>query len=164
MDPNWRLNNNEVGTKKTLKCVLRDRENQLLRNRRNDADKEKNCRATKFRCFRLRLRRSFSRWKQNEGSQLHRSLFEVLRGSISSVDLLFSCKRERDRKRKQWPRKSVFLTLKTPQRFFCESFFFRACARNFELRFEPFRYRWPDRKEDKKKSLEKEQKVEQREK
>ena len=41
MDPNWRLNNNEVGTKKTLKCVLRDRENQLLRNRRNDADKEK---------------------------------------------------------------------------------------------------------------------------
>ena len=96
MDPNWSLNNNEVGTKKTLKCVLRDRENQLLRNRRNDADKEKNCRATKFRCFRLRLRRSFSRWKQNEGSQLHRSVFEVLRGSISSVDLLFSCKRERE--------------------------------------------------------------------
>ena len=125
MDPNWRLNNNEVGTKKTLKCVLRDRENQLLRNRRNDADKEKNCRATKFRCFRLRLRRSFSRWKQNEGSQLHRSLFEVLRGSISSVDLLFSCKRERDRKRKQWPRKSVFLTLKTPQRFFVRVFFFQ---------------------------------------
>ena len=51
MDPNWSLNNNEVGTKKTLKCVLRDRENQLLRNRRNDADKEKKLPSNKVSLF-----------------------------------------------------------------------------------------------------------------
>ena len=98
MDPNWRLNNNEVGTKKLRNAFYVTGKINCFEIVAMTRTKKKTAEQQSFVVFDFDCKGlSGDEDRMKEVSCTDQCL-KVLRGSISSVDLLFSCKRERSKK------------------------------------------------------------------